>query len=385
MTATSEPGGKTSSDTLPSDELARELVGDPTGAAHEDDEPLEPLPAEFSAARVLRGLLLLAGLITIVGLAIALLPGFDSVRDRFDTASLPWLLVAIGLQICSCASYVIAMRTVFCPELSWRRSTAIGMSELAANSLLSIGGAGGLALGAWLLRRHRIPVERIARRTVAFFLLTSAANVIAVVIAGVGLSTGLLHGAPSIALGIVPAVGGSLMIIVVLSIRPIARWFATRTRRERVEITLNTIAAGVAEAVELLREHDPRVILGAAGYMLFNVAVLGVCFTAFGDAVPPIGVLMMAYLIGQLGGLLPMPGGIGGVDGGLIGTLILYGVATTPAAVAVLAYRVIVLWVPPLIGLPMFFWLLRRLRLDAAARALQRQPKQALSTASPCA
>jgi len=383
MTATSEPGGKTSSDTLPSDELARELVGDPTGAAHEDDEPLEPLPAEFSAARVLRGLLLLAGLITIVGLAIALLPGFDSVRDRFDTASLPWLLVAIGLQICSCASYVIAMRTVFCPELSWRRSTAIGMSELAANSLLSIGGAGGLALGAWLLRRHRIPVERIARRTVAFFLLTSAANVIAVVIAGVGLSTGLLHGAPSIALGIVPAVGGSLMIIVVLSIRPIARWFATRTRRERVEITLNTIAAGVAEAVELLREHDPRVILGAAGYMLFNVAVLGVCFTAFGDAVPPIGVLMMAYLIGQLGGLLPMPGGIGGVDGGLIGTLILYGVATTPAAVAVLAYRVIVLWVPPLIGLPMFFWLLRRLRLDAAARALQRQPKQALSTASP--
>ena len=51
----------------------------------------------------------------------------------------------------------------------------------------------------------------------------------------------------------------------------------------------------------------------------------------------------MAYLIGQLGGLIPLPGGLGGVDGGLIGTLVLYGAGATAAATAVLAYRAIVL------------------------------------------
>ena len=67
--------------------------------------------------------------------------------------------------------------------------------------------------------------------------------------------------------------------------------------------------------------------------MLFDVAMLGVCFAAFGHDVPPAGVLLVAYIIGQLGSLIPIPGGIGGVDGGLIGTLVLYGVdpATRPS------------------------------------------------------
>ena len=88
-------------------------------------------------------------------------------------------------------------------------------------------------------------------------------------------------------------------------------------------------AAGVEEALALLRSRDVAVIAGAAGYMLFDVAMLGVCFAAFGLAVPPLGVLLMAYLIGQLGGLIPLPGGLGGVDGGLIGTLVLYGAGAT--------------------------------------------------------
>jgi uncharacterized protein (TIRG00374 family) len=99
--------------------------------------------------------------------------------------------------------------------------------------------------------------------------------------------------------------------------------------------------------------------------MLFDIAVLGVAFAAFGNVVPPVGVLLLAYIIGQLGGLIPIPGGIGGVDGGLIGTLVLYGVGATDAAVAVLAYRGIVLAVPALLGLPALASLRRRLRSEA--------------------
>ena len=112
----------------------------------------------------------------------ALLPGLGSIRDRFADAQPGWLVVAALLQVGSCMSYVLAFRGVFCRRMSWRTSTEIGLSELAANSLVSAGGAGGLALGAWILRRGGMPAAHIAQRTVAFFLITSLANVCAVIV-----------------------------------------------------------------------------------------------------------------------------------------------------------------------------------------------------------
>jgi uncharacterized protein (TIRG00374 family) len=120
----------------------------------------------------------------------------------------------------------------------------------------------------------------------------------------------------------------------------------------------------VGEALELLRSRDPMLVAGAAGYMLFDVAMLGVCFVAFGNDVPPFGVLILAYIIGLLGGLIPIPGGIGGVDAGLIGTLVVYGVEPADAAVAVLAYRGLLLSIPAVLGLPALAMLRRRLRSE---------------------
>ena len=117
--------------------------------------------------------------------------------------------------------------------------------------------------------------------------------------------------------------------------------------------------------MRLLRTGDPAILAGAAGYMLFDVAMLGVCFAAFGNDVPPAGVLLVAYIIGQLGSLIPIPGGIGGVDAGLIGTLALYGVDPADAAVAVIAYRGLLLSIPALLGLPALAVLRRRLRDEA--------------------
>ncbi len=114
-----------------------------------------------------------------------------------------------------------------------------------------------------------------------------------------------------------------------------------------------------------MRTGDPAILVGAAGYMLFDVAMLGVCFAAFGNDVPPAGVLLVAYIIGQLGSLIPIPGGIGGVDGGLIGTLVLYGVDPADAAVAVIAYRGLLLAIPALLGLPALAVLRKRLSDEA--------------------
>jgi hypothetical protein len=125
------------------------------------------------------------------------------------------------------------------------------------------------------------------------------------------------------------------------------------------------VGNGVGEALLLLRTAQPAVGVGGAGYLLFDIAMLAACFTAFGNDVPPLGVLLVAYIIGQLGGLIPIPGGIGGVDGGLIGALVLYGVDPADAAVAVIAYRGLLLAIPALLGLPALAILRRRLRAES--------------------
>ena len=149
---------------------------------------------------MLRRLLVLAAVLAGAVALVSLLPGLDSVRDAFAGARWEWLVLAAGLEVLSCLSYVLVFRAVFCPRMAWRASYEIGAAELATNSVVSVGGAGGLALGAWILRRGGMPASLIARRTVAFFLITSLASVAALVVAGIGLGTGLLHGAPDLSL-----------------------------------------------------------------------------------------------------------------------------------------------------------------------------------------
>ena len=238
-----------------------------------------------------------------------LLPGLDSLRDRFHGAQPGWLAFAALLEILSCVSYVMVFRGVFCDRMSWRTSAEIGLAELAANSLFSVGGAGGLALGAWILRRGGLPRDYIAHRTVAFFLITSLANVTFLAIGGLGLATGILHGEHNVLLGLLPAVAAVLIIVLALGAGQAAGALQRRSMRAKLAAAAGAVGDGVGEAMRLLKTGDPMIYVGAAGYMLFDVAMLGVCFTAFGHDVPPAGVLLVAYIVGQLGGLIPIPGG----------------------------------------------------------------------------
>jgi uncharacterized membrane protein YbhN (UPF0104 family) len=325
----------------------------------------EPLPEEFSPTRLRRSLAVLVVLVLVVVAVVVLVPGLGSLRSRFMGAQPGWLVFAAILQLGSCASYVLVFRGVFCRRMSWRTSTEIGLSELAANSVLSVGGTGGLALGAWILRRGGLPADFIAHRTVAFFLLTSLASVSFLGLGGVALATGVLNGSPGLLLGLIPALAAVLAIALALGARRLAAVLAGRSARVKLAAAAGAVGDGVDEALRVLRTGDPAVVAGASGYMLFDVAMLGVCFAAFGNEVPPAGVLLVAYIIGQLGSLIPIPGGIGGVDAGLIGTLVLYGADAGDAAVAVIAYRGLLLSIPAALGLPALAVLRRRLRDEA--------------------
>ncbi|HEV3228350.1 MAG TPA: lysylphosphatidylglycerol synthase transmembrane domain-containing protein [Solirubrobacteraceae bacterium] len=334
------------------------------------------MPEELSGRRLRSRLLLLGALVAAIVAAITLLPGLQSLRSLLGRARPEWIGVAVGLKLLSGLSYVVIFRAVFCRRMSWKVSYQIGMSELGANALFPTGGAGGLALGAWALRRGGVPAGHIARRTVAFFLLTSTANVSALIIVGLGLTAGIFPGHASLVGTLVPAVVAALAIVGTL----LAGRLADRTQRRlahrrpgeppsRVVKTLKAVADGVDEAFALLRRRDRNVILGSIGYLAFDIMVLWATFHAFG-ASPHLAIMWIAYLIGELGGLIPLPGGIGGVDAGLIGTFVLYGIPLTVASAAVLAYRAVALWVPAVFGAGAFLWLRRTLRHEASALAL---------------
>src|SRR5258705_2206678 len=186
------------------------------------------IPEELSRRKLRPRLLFLAGLVLAVVAIVTLLPGLEGLRTRLAHAKPAWLLLGMGLKVLSGLGYVAIFRMIFCRRMSWRVSYEIGMSELGANALFPTGGAGGLALGAWALKRGGMRGVEIARRTVAFFLLTSLPNVLGVIIIGLGLATGLFGGEGNLLLTAVPAAIAAGGIVLALLAGRIARTWGQR-------------------------------------------------------------------------------------------------------------------------------------------------------------
>jgi glycosyltransferase 2 family protein len=316
----------------------------------------EPMPRDFDPARLARRAAIAVGLLAVLGLIAWLAPGLGQVRALLGRADAVWLLLGVGLEVASSLSYVAMFRPVFCRRMSWRSSAEIGLSELAVGSIVPASGAGGVALGAWILSRFGMPAALIARRSVAFLLIKSSVNFVAVAVIGVVMFLGVgPHRSPALT-----ALPAGIAAAAVAGVPWLARRLARTPGTGRLHKAGTAIADGTTEAGRLVLTGDPLLLGGAIGYWLFDNLVLVAAFAAFG-ASPSLTIVLMAYLIGQLGGALPLPGGLGGIDGGLIGTLIVYGVAATPAAAAVLLYRVILFWVPLLMGVPAFVSLRRGL------------------------
>lgn len=318
----------------------------------------EPMPSEFDPRVLLRRGAIAVGLLLVLGLVAALAPGLGQVRSLIGDASAGWLALAIGLEVLSSLSYVLMFRPAFCKRMTWRSTFEISLSELAVGSIVPASGAGGIALGAWILNRSGMPGAVVARRSVAFLLIKSSINFVAVAVIGFAMFLGVgPHLSP--ALTLLPAIAAVAAIVAVACAGRLTRRLANSSRA-RLRKALGALADGVEEAGALLRMRDPMLLAGAIGYWLFDNLVVLATFHAFGE-VPPLIIVLQAYLIGQLGGALPLPGGLGGIDGGLIGTLVVFGVDAAQATAAVLLYRVIQFWVPLVMGAPAFVSLRRGL------------------------
>jgi uncharacterized membrane protein YbhN (UPF0104 family) len=205
-------------------------------------------------------------------------------------------------------------------------------------------------LGAWILNKFGMPGRAIAIRSTVVFLVTSAVSVGALSLFGLGLAAGVLAGPHRPLLTLAPALVGVVVIGLFLAVPgPLTRLAGKHAAKHtRVATTLASLADGIRETEVVLRHPNLR-LLGAVGFWIFDVTALWLAFRALGSA-PAFGAVVMAYLLGMLGNLVPIPGGIGAVDLGLVGMLAAYGAPLSTAAAAVLVYRAISLWVPTLIG-----------------------------------
>jgi uncharacterized membrane protein YbhN (UPF0104 family) len=306
----------------------------------------------------------------VLGLLLAV-PSLRTVLDRIENASLSWLAFAAILEVLSCAAYVVLFELVF-GKLGKRLTSRLSLAELAVNSVVSVSGVGGIALGAWVLRTKGVSVERIAKRSVLIFLLSSAANVGAVILIGVPMWLGALPGSRNPLLTLLPA---ALALSSVVATLGLAKWAAHATdspgrfNHGRTAVALTAISGGVQDAVTLIREHDWR-LLGAVGYWLFDNISLYACVIAFGHA-PSFWAVAMAYLVGMLANSIPIPGGFLAVEGGLVGMLVLFDAhPASKVLAAVVAYRALSLWIPALIGSAAFLSLRREI-----GRPLKPQPE----------
>ncbi|HEX2701824.1 MAG TPA: lysylphosphatidylglycerol synthase transmembrane domain-containing protein [Solirubrobacteraceae bacterium] len=315
--------------------------------------------------------------ISAVGFLYFVLPKLTGLRqtwDRIGHGSPGWLVVAAIFEALSFGGYVALFRTVFVrggrSRIDWRSSYLITMAGLAATRLFASAGAGGVALTAWALHRSGMDRRTVVSRMVAFMTVLYAVYMAALVVFGLGLRIGLLPGGGSFALTIVPAIfgGGVIGLALLLALLPshAERQIEAASRRTGIGAKLRRwllslpglIGGGVRGALEIVRSRDP-LALGAVAWWGFDIATLWASFHAFGPA-PPFGVIVMAYFIGMLANLLPLPGGIGGVDGGMIGALIAFGVTDSLAVVAVLVYRAFAFWLPTIPGGVAYFQLRRR-------------------------
>jgi uncharacterized protein (TIRG00374 family) len=287
--------------------------------------------------------------VLVLGLLLAV-PSLHSVLDRIGHASPSWLATAAVFEVLSCFSYVVLFELVF-GKLGRRLASRLSLAELGMNSVVSMSGAGGIALGAWVLRSKGISVERIAKRSVLMFVLTSAVNVAAVVVIGVPMWLGLLPGSRNPLLTLLPAVVALGSIVVTLALARWAKRAAARRRLEhgRMAVVLAAISGGVEDAIDMIKALDWR-LLGAVGYWVFDNATLYACVVAFGHA-PSFWAVGMAYLVGMLANSIPIPGGLVAVEGGLVGMLLLFGASpASKVLAAVVVYRAISLWIPAVIG-----------------------------------
>ena len=333
----------------------------------------------LTTKRIVQTLVLVAILLVGIYFFVPKIAGFGDALGKLDDADPLWIGIAIGLNVLAYATYIALFKAVVGGDalrLSWTETYEINMAGVAATLLFSAGGAGGVALTYWALRKAGMARRDVGRRMVAFISLHYAFYPIALIACGLLLRTGLVNGKDSVELTIVPAAVAGLLIVIGVLIALIPsdlerrlQRYATGEKARNFVRTAAKVPATVGEGFRFalsLFTHPSRgglALIGAAGYWAFSIGVLWASFHALGVKVP-LAVVVQGYFLGMVANLFPLaPAGVGAVDAGMIGAFVLFGIPEETVFPAILVFRLISFWMPIPPGVVAFFQLRHRVRL----------------------
>lgn len=298
--------------------------------------------------------------------------GLDGALDKIEDGDPIWIVVALAFNVLAFAAYVALFRGVVGEKvihLTVSESYQITMAGLAATRLFSAGGAGGILLTYWALRKAGMERRQSVCRMIAFLVVLYSFYLLALVVFGVLLRTGVLPGESPVSVTIVPAGFAAVAIVIVLLLAYVPEDFERRIGSmasgrfgrlaQRLATAPATFAQGTRTAITFIRDPSQGglAVAGAVGFWGANIGILWASFQAFHVAVP-FGVIVMGFFVGMVANLFPLaPGGVGAVDAGMIGAFVLFGLPESEVFVAVLTYRVIAFWVPIPPGIIAFFQL----------------------------
>jgi uncharacterized protein (TIRG00374 family) len=336
----------------------------------------ETEPSFFaSPKRLLQTAVVVLLLLAAIYILVPKIVGTKGAIGQLSDANPVWLVVALAFTVLMFASYVALFRGVVGERLlhlEWSESYQITMAGLAATRLFSAGGAGGIVLTYWALRKAGMERRQTACRMVSFLVLLYAVYMLALVLFGILLRTGVLSGEAPAGLTIVPAAIAAAVILIFLLIALIPDDLERRLTRfaqgyrfhriaQRLATAPATLASGTRTAIDFARNpsRGGLALAGAVGFWACNIGILWASFHAY-DVHVPFGVVVQGFFVGMVANLFPLaPGGVGAVDAGMIGTFVLFGLPSGEVFAAVLTYRLAAFWLPIPPGIVAFFQLRR--------------------------
>ena len=327
----------------------------------------------FTTRRIVQTVVLVFILLGAIYFLFPKLVGLGDALSRLDDADPLWIGIAIAFNVAAYATYIALFKAVVGGDalrLSWTETYEINMAGVAATLLFSAGGAGGVALTYWALRKAGMARRDVGRRMVAFVSLHYVFYPFALIIFGILLRTGVMNGKGSVELTIVPAaVAGLLLILgVLVTLIPAdaeerLAHYAHTERSQHLLQTVGKVPATLGEGFRFalgLFAHPSRgglAVLGAAGFWAFSIGVLWASFHAFGVHVP-LAVVVQGFFLGMVANLFPLaPAGVGAVDAGMIGAFVLFGFPSETVFPAILIFRLVSFWMPIPPGIFAFFQL----------------------------
>jgi uncharacterized membrane protein YbhN (UPF0104 family) len=278
----------------------------------------------------------------VAGLLLAV-PGLSTVRHRITSISIAYLGVAIGLEIASCVSFAIVFRAFF-DRVPAQLARRVAWVEMGSGALLPGGGVTSYALGGVLLSRAGMDTRSIVTRSGGVFWLTTAVNAMAVLVGSLLLLLGVGDGPRDFLRAGLPLLIAAVLTFLIAVLPVLVRRHPALQSRAWIA----AIADGVSDATRAAKHPSWR-LTAALGYLGLDIAVLACVLRGLGYNVNA-GVLIIGYLLGYVATMIPIPAGIGVLESGIAGALVLYGTPAATTGAAVLIYHAIAFWIPSIGG-----------------------------------